>query len=77
MDLSQLQRGVLARIDAIDADDALTRKLLEMGFLEGSELRILHTGPIRRDPIAIELNDRCIALRRRDARHIRVTPVAA
>ncbi len=77
MDLSQLQRGTLARIDAIVADEPLTRKLLEMGFLEGTELRVLHTGPIRRDPIAIELNDRCVALRRRDAAHIHVTLVAA
>ena len=73
MNLTELRRGARARIEAIDASDALTRKLLEMGFLEGMELRVLHTGPIRRDPMAIELNDRCIALRRRDASHIQIS----
>lgn len=75
MDLSHLPRGARARIDAIVADDMLTRKLLEMGFLEGMEVRVLHTGPIRRDPMAIEMNDRTIALRRKDASHIQVTEI--
>ena len=73
MNLSQLSRGQRARIDHIEADDAMTRKLLEMGLLEGMELRLAHVGPIRRDPIAIEINDRCVALRRKDASHIHVT----
>ncbi len=75
MQLSKLPRGKRAHISQIDADDSLTRKLLEMGLQEGMELRIVHTGPIRRDPLAIEINDRCIALRRRDAAHIIVTVV--
>lgn len=77
MQLSELPRGKRAHIETIEADDALTRKLLEMGLQEGMELRIVHTGPIGRDPLAIEINDRCVALRRRDAAHIRVTVVEA
>jgi ferrous iron transport protein A len=76
MQLSSLRRGQRARIEHIDADDSLARKLLEMGLLEGMELRVAHMGPIRRDPIAIEIADRCVALRRRDASHIRVALVA-
>jgi ferrous iron transport protein A len=76
MQLTNLPLRTLAFITQIDADDALTRKLLEMGVQEGMELRIVHTGPIRRDPLAIQINDRCVALRRRDAAHIRVTPAA-
>lgn len=70
MDLSHLPRGKRARIERIDADEALTRKLLEMGLLEGLEVELLHVGPIRRDPIAIAMNGRCVALRRKDAAHI-------
>lgn len=70
--LSNLPRGKRARIATIEAGDSLTRKLLEMGILEGQELTLLHVGPIRRDPLAIRLNDRIIALRRRDASHIHV-----
>jgi ferrous iron transport protein A len=72
MKLTSLPRGKHARISQIDATDALARKLLEMGIEEGMEISILHEGPIRRDPLAISLNDRVIALRRRDADAIMV-----
>lgn len=76
MNLSQLKRGEAARIHSIAAAETLERKLLEMGLTEGLELRLLHTGPFGRDPIAIETNDRCIALRRRDASHILIEKIA-
>lgn len=76
MKLSELRRGAHARIRQIDASDALARKLLEMGIEEGMEVTLLHEGPIRRDPMAVRLNDRIIALRRRDAAHIAVEAIA-
>ena len=76
MKLTSLRRGAHARIAHINATDALARKLLEMGIEEGMELTLLHEGPIRRDPLAIRLNDRVIALRRRDAEVIQVEAIA-
>ena len=73
MNLTQLPRGQIGRITRIEADEALTRKFLELGIDEGLDIRVLHEGPIRRDPIAIEVQDRCIALRRKDASHIMIT----
>lgn len=68
MKLSNMRRGDQARIHTIDASDALTRKLLEMGLEEGMDVTLLHEGPVGRDPIAIRITgDRVIALRRRDA----------
>lgn len=68
MKLSNMRRGEQARIHTIDASDALTRKLLEMGLEEGMDVTLLHEGPVGRDPIAIRITgDRVIALRRRDA----------
>ncbi len=72
MQLSSLRRGDRARIAHIDADEPLARKLLEIGIEEGMELTLLHEGPVRRDPLAIRLHDRIIALRRHDAAAIRV-----
>lgn len=54
---------------AIDAEE-LERRLLEMGFVEGAKIRVLHEGFIGRDPIAVQLDDMRIALRRREARGI-------
>ena len=50
----------------------LERRLLELGFVEGAEVEVLHEGPLGRDPIAVRVNDNTIALRRREAMAILV-----
>lgn len=74
--LSDLKRGRPVRIALIEGDERLSRKLLELGLHEGQELTVLHEGPLGRDPLAVRVDDRIIALRRRDALHILVEPVA-
>jgi ferrous iron transport protein A len=48
----------------------LQRRLLEFGFVEGATVEVLHEGAIRRDPIAVRLDDMRVALRRRDAEDV-------
>ncbi|WP_442958029.1 FeoA family protein [Phenylobacterium sp.] len=50
--------------------EELQRRLLEFGFVEGAHLEVLHEGLIRRDPIAVRLDDMRVALRRRDAEDV-------
>ena len=50
--------------------DELQRRLLEFGFVEGAKVEVLHEGAIRRDPIAVRVDDMRIALRRRDAEDV-------
>ena len=45
----------------------LERRLLEMGFVEGARVQVLHEGLFGRDPIAVKLDDMRVALRRREA----------
>jgi ferrous iron transport protein A len=52
----------------------IERRLLEMGFVEGAPVEILHEGFLGRDPIAVKLADRTVALRRREARAVIVDP---
>ena len=52
------------------AADEMERRLIEMGFIEGEEVEILHEGPLGRDPIAIRVGHSTVALRRRDAMSI-------
>ena len=47
--------------------EELERRLLEIGFVEGARVKILHEGFIGRDPIAVRLDDMRVALRRREA----------
>ena len=80
--LGEARRGFRGRIDAIRADEdvvgsdagEIESRLLELGFVEGAEVVVLHEGPIGRDPIAVRVNDTTIALRRREAMAILVTP---
>ena len=68
-------RGVVRGIDAaahqggIEAAE-LERRLLEMGFVEGAQVQVLHEGLIGRDPMAVRLDDMRVALRRREAQAI-------
>ena len=78
--LGLAQRGFRGRIDAIavSADSTvpaveLERRLLELGFVEGAIVEVLHEGPVGRDPIAVRVNDTTIALRRREAMAVLVT----
>jgi ferrous iron transport protein A len=45
----------------------LERRLLELGFVEGASVEVLHEGLFGRDPIAVRVADSTIALRRREA----------
>ena len=70
-------RGVIIDVRAeshprdhgVDVDE-LQRRLLEFGFVEGAQVEVLHEGAIRRDPIAVRLDDMRVALRRRDAEDV-------
>ena len=59
------------------AADELQRRLLEMGFVEGARIEILHEGLIGADPICVRIDDMRVALRRRDARGVLVRPDSA
>ncbi|HEY4855456.1 MAG TPA: FeoA family protein [Xanthobacteraceae bacterium] len=79
--LGLARRGFSGRIKTIDVGAAahgitaaeLERRLLELGFLEGAAVEVLHEGPLGRDPIAVRLNGTTIALRRREAMAVFVT----
>jgi ferrous iron transport protein A len=51
----------------------LERRLLEIGFVEGASVEILHEGALGGDPIAVKLDDMRVALRRREADAVMVT----
>lgn len=68
--------GVIVSFDHL-ADSALSStelesRLLELGFVEGATVEVLHEGPVGGDPIAIRINGATIALRRREAMAVRV-----
>jgi len=63
--------GALAGAGVLSADE-LERRLLELGFVEGARVEILHEGLFGHDPIAVRVDDMRVALRRREAQAIEV-----
>ena len=76
-------RGVIVQVgDHAHHDDhamELERRLLELGFVEGARVEVLHEGLFGRDPIAMKVDDMRVALRRHEAASltVRFEPVAA
>ena len=72
--------GTIGKIRAVRVEDAdhglsaaeLERRLIELGFVEGARVEILHQGLFGRDPIAVRINEATVALRRREAASILV-----
>ncbi|HEX3413345.1 MAG TPA: FeoA family protein [Stellaceae bacterium] len=52
----------------------LERRLIELGFVEGARVEILHQGLFGGDPIAVRINEATVALRRHEAASILVEP---
>jgi ferrous iron transport protein A len=74
--------GFVGRIQVVcvSADDyglpaaELERRLIELGFVEGARVEVLHRGLFRGDPIAVRVNETTVALRRRNAASVLVKP---
>ena len=64
--------GVIQHLAAGDTGSALSSnelesRLIELGFVEGARVEVLHEGIVGRDPIAIRVENVTIAVRRREA----------
>ncbi|MCI0459081.1 MAG: ferrous iron transport protein A [Gemmataceae bacterium] len=73
--LDQLRLGQRARVEAIQGDDAIVQRLLEMGLLEGEQVEVIGFAPLG-DPMEIRLRDYRLSLRRSEAARVTVLPVA-
>ncbi len=72
--LDQLPLGQRGTITAIQGDDPLVQRLLEMGLLEGEEVEVVGLAPLG-GPLEIRLRDYRLSLRRQEAARISVQPL--
>jgi len=74
-------RGVIVKVgDHCHHQDhavELERRLLELGFVEGARIELLHEGLLGRDPIAMKVDDMRVALRRHEAASVLMKPDTA
>jgi len=74
MTLDQLLPGQHACVQAIQGDDYLVQRLLEMGLLEGEEIEVVGFAPFG-DPMEIRLQDYRLSLRRTEAARVSVRTI--
>lgn len=78
--LGNAPRGFVGKIHALNAEAhhtnllpaELENRLIEMGFIEGASVEILHEGAFGNDPIAVRVDNATVAIRRREALAITV-----
>ena len=69
--LSTLQPGQTAIITTMQQNGLVNRRLLEMGLVCGSKIKIIRRAPLG-DPIEIEIRDYKLTLRKKEADTITV-----
>jgi ferrous iron transport protein A len=75
--LSLLRPGQKGRIAAISEGGELERRLVEMGFIEGAMIEVLHKGPFGSALMAVLVDRTRIALRHAEAACVSIDCVAA
>lgn len=71
--LHEIDAGQGGTIALLTGEDAMTRRLADMGFTEGTSVGCLYKSPAG-DPAAYLVRGTVIALRREDAARVEVRP---
>ena len=85
MELTSLKPGQHGRVVGIESTpslrtdlvDTLSRRLMELGFIPGTIVTMMHRAPLARDPISVNVRGMHIALRRNEAKLIRINLITS
>ncbi len=71
MSIYDLKPGTKGFIKYLDCNEKLSKRLLALGFVEGTEVLVKNTAPLG-DPIIISLRGTNLAIRKKDAKNIHI-----
>lgn len=74
MNLENIKSGHKARIVKIHTEGKLLNKLLDMGFVSGTDIEVIREAPLF-DPMELKLHNYHISLRKSEARLIEVEDI--
>ena len=80
MILTELPSRIPAIVDAVEdhgPQDAIARRLRELGFVNGEEVEVVAKGPLGAEPLLVQVGFTRFALRRSEAARIRLRNGAA
>ena len=75
MKLSELPRRTAATVDTVEdqsPNDAIARRLRELGFVRGERVEVMAAGPVAREPLLVQVGFTRFALRRTEAARVQV-----
>jgi ferrous iron transport protein A len=77
--LTELSRRVEAEVESVQEqapNDAIARRLRELGFVEGERVALVATGPFGAEPLLVQIGFTRFALRRSEAARVILREVA-
>ncbi len=77
--LSELPRRIAATVESVEdqaPNDAIARRLRELGFVKGERVEVMAAGPLSAEPLLIQIGYTRFALRRSEAARVQVQPQA-
>ncbi|MEP6704472.1 MAG: ferrous iron transport protein A [Acidobacteriota bacterium] len=75
MTLADLKKGESRTVVSVHGEDAITRRLMEMGVIPGVAVRMVKSAPFG-DPLEIKVRGYSLALRRIEAESVVLEKVA-
>ena len=75
MTLNKLARRTPAIVEGVDErmpNDAIARRLRELGFVAGEQVEVVAAGPVGAEPLLVQIGFTRFALRRAEAARVRV-----
>ena len=69
--LRELPAGAAAKVVNVHGGSAVSRRLMEMGVIPGTEIRVIKSAPFG-DPIQVRILGYSLALRRNEAASIEI-----
>ncbi|MGH8086561.1 MAG: FeoA family protein [Lysobacter sp.] len=76
MKLTELPRRTAATVETVEdlsPNDAIARRLRELGFVSGERVEVMAAGPFSAEPLLVQVGFTRFALRRAEAARIRVS----
>ena len=78
MRLTELPRRKAAHVESVEdraPNDAIARRLRELGFVAGEQVEVMAAGPLGAEPLLVQVGFTRFALRRAEAERVRIRVV--
>ncbi len=75
-DLPAFAPAIVTGVRDLTDTDTISRRLRELGFVDGEEGRVVGRGPLGREPLLVQVGFTRFALRRAEADRVQVEAVA-